>query len=58
MEQAQGPETPGPQGQAAGEEGAGAALARQLLSPEASRSQQAQRPLPWWVGHESLGSRL
>uniref|UniRef100_A0A8C8X5Z2 PABPN1 like, cytoplasmic n=1 Tax=Panthera leo TaxID=9689 RepID=A0A8C8X5Z2_PANLE len=35
MEQAQGPEPPGAQGQAGREEGAGATLARQLLSPEA-----------------------
>lgn len=61
MEQAHRLETPGAQGQAGeeeGAEGAGATLARLLLSPEAGRSRQARPTLPWWGGHESPGTQL
>ena len=58
MEQAQGPEPPGAQGQAGREEGAGATPAGQLLSPEAGRSQGAGPAPPLAVGHQSSGTRL
>lgn len=52
MEQAQGPEPPRAQALAEKEEGSGAMLAQQLLSPETGRSQQDSF-LGRWVGPPS-----